>query len=211
MILDGDLDAAIANLDSDSPEAQERAWRLLYMAINPQLLEICARWGVAADDAEDVVAETWIRAWKKQSEGKLPSDHTGLRKYVRSICRNLLRDGTRVRREMISLDDSHAGALWKELISAAVPGDAAFSLSANDITLARSQLLAKLSPPEVELYDLYSRGFSIDEIAAELNLKRNAVDARIHRLRNRLRGLVETIYLFRLLFPDSPDKSTGHG
>lgn len=197
-----ELSLIIRDLQSSDPDCQQRAWAILYATLNPELEKIWKSWNLSPDDASDVVAETWQRVWIASGNRSLPAEADAFRKYVTAICRNLLRDGFRAADHNVPLEKSEQDAALKEFFVTEVGiGDGDTSLSVGELTELRAALLEVLSPPERELYTLWTSGKGPVEIAEVLQISRGAVDTRMSRLRKRLRQLEHALRLYRYIWP----------
>jgi len=133
-------------------------------------------------DAEDLVQETYLRAWQAWTSGRVPRR---VEPWLATICLNVGRD--RLRRAATRLEVP-IGDTWD------LPGPAEVEAEAIDRT-RRAQVERALWALPVEqrvaitLMDL--GGFTAAEIAAMTGSPRGTVLARVHRGRKALARLVE--------------------
>jgi RNA polymerase sigma-70 factor, ECF subfamily len=161
-----------------SPAASDADLRMtrLFESMRPDLLRF-ALW-LTRDRAlaEDVVQESLLRAWRSREALQDPScSRAWLLTIVR---REHARVYERKRLELVCLNDAleHEGAA---LLS---PDD-------SEITTLRSAILQLPIEYREPLIMQVLGGFSVDEIARELNLSASAVLTRLFRARNKLRTL----------------------
>lgn len=135
------------------------------------------------DDAEDLVQETYVRAF-----AAFPSFRGGsARAWLVTICLNVARsEGRRARRRPHEVPETAAAA------SAASPDDVYETVVASVERAAVARALARLPEEQricVVLVDL--GGLTAKEAADVLGCPRGTVLARVHRGRRRLAGLLE--------------------
>jgi RNA polymerase sigma-70 factor (ECF subfamily) len=148
----------------------------LFEAMRPDLMRF-AQW-LTRDRAlaEDVVQESLLRAWRSREALKDPAcSRAWLLTIVR---REHARLYERKRLELVSLND----ALEHE-------GGAFLSRDDSDVHALRSAILQLPIEYREPLIMQVLGGFSVDEIARELNLSASAVLTRLFRARNKLRTL----------------------
>jgi RNA polymerase sigma-70 factor (ECF subfamily) len=131
--------------------------------------------------AEDVVQETMLRAWR--SRGSL-REQAAVRAWLFTIAR---REHARLYERkpllLVNIDECAAGET-----GGLMPFDA--DLQLNELRRAIRTLADEYRVP---LVMQVSGGFSVAEIASELNLSVPAVLTRLFRARNQLRNLYHTV------------------
>jgi RNA polymerase sigma factor (sigma-70 family) len=139
------------------------------------------------EDAADVVAETFLVAWRRLAE--VPAD-PGSRLWLYAVARRVIANLHRSERRRTRLGGRLAESLRTELATHPTPsGEAAEVLGA----------MAGLSDEDRELLLLVSwEGLSPSEAAKVLAISSLAARSRLHRARRRLRALLED------------ERSTGH-
>ena len=125
--------------------------------------------------AEDLAAETFVRAWGALGRVRQPT----VRSYLLTITRNIFRDGRRKERS-VPLDESLP-----------VPGPAleAQIERASTLRSVRERLRGVASGDRRALLMYVVRGMSYEEIARALGISLGAVKTRIFRAREALEDL----------------------
>lgn len=186
---DGDL-AAIA---ARARAGERAALRQLVEKSAPRIYRLALRVVGDPDEADDVVQETYIRAWERIDELRDPSAVMGwLSRIARNAARDRLRWWKRRRRE--SFDE--AGAALAHLVAQAGSAPLADeALAAAETGAAVARAVAAL-PDKHRLVLLLREadGMSYEEIAESLGIAVGTVESRLHRARaalaRRLRRLV---------------------
>ncbi len=131
-----------------------------------------------ADDAKDIVSETFIRVWT----AKVPLKTETVKAYLFTIARNLFLQQQRKNRKKMAFDESHVDE----------------SPNADIITEMRSELQQTLrnlqTLPEIDRAALILRAFhdlSYEEIARILQFSVSAVKVKIHRARLKLHQIAK--------------------
>jgi RNA polymerase sigma-70 factor (ECF subfamily) len=163
---------------SGSPE--ERLMTALYQEHGPVLLAFARRY-VDRSQAEDVVQETLLRAWRHLD--RLDTDRGNPRAYLMTVTRNVLTDQWRARRsrpqlvddddplDRIPTDDDIDAALERSIVSEA---------------------LTRLTPEHrAVVQSLYFDGRTIQETAARLHLPPGTVKSRSYYAIRALRTVFE--------------------
>jgi RNA polymerase sigma-70 factor (ECF subfamily) len=132
------------------------------------------------EDAADVVAETFLVAWRRLAE--VPSD-AGARLWLYAVARRVVANLHRTERRRTRLGRRLAESLRTELATHPAPGgQAAEALRA----------ISGLGDDDRELLLLVSwEGLSPGEAAKVLGISSLAARSRLHRARRRLRALLE--------------------
>jgi RNA polymerase sigma-70 factor (ECF subfamily) len=132
------------------------------------------------EDAADVVAETFLVAWRRL--GEVPIDE-GARLWLYAVARRVMANLNRAERRRTRLGERLAESLRTELATRPAPaGEAAEVLRA----------LGGLGDEDRELLLLVSwEGLSPSQAAKVLGISSLAARSRLHRARRRLRALLE--------------------
>lgn len=120
-------------------------------------------------EADDLVSETFIRAWS--ARGRIQA--SSVRAYLLAITRNLHRDHHRYRRRFVPLDDTLV-ATRDDIEHSADP-----ALRLQGVR----RVLATASPGDRRALLMHAVGWSYREIAAHLGVTLGAVKSRIFRAR----------------------------
>ena len=155
--------------------------------LRAQLRGRLARWGATDVQPEDVVQETYLRAWQNLSRLKEPAAHLG---WLCRIARNVAADRMRhkSRREEAVLD-APVGDGWVRLVETLStenpsPEDALLtSENKRRVALAVDELKEKY---RVVLLLREVDGMSYDQVAEALGVPRGTVESRLHRAREHL-------------------------
>ncbi|MEV0567553.1 sigma-70 family RNA polymerase sigma factor [Dactylosporangium sp. NPDC050588] len=167
--------------------AARRRFEELFEAHYAELTRFATR-RVGADAAGDIVAGTFLIAWRRL--GELPPDHA--RAWLYSTARQVIANELRGRTRLQRLTDK-----------AAAGGDVhAPDHSAQvDEQMRVRAVLAELSPADQEVLRLIEwEGLDVAEAALVLRCTRTALKVRLHRARRR--------FAQRLLATDEQDTST---
>lgn len=160
---------------SDLPEAR---FRSLYAEHFRALLGFALRRATCPEDAADVVADTFLVAWRRLD--RVP-DGDEARLWLYGVCRRVLANADRsaVRRTRLG------ARLRTELAERAVPDPA------EDVALTVSvrEALARLRPADRELLQLAGwEGLEARELAVVLRIPARTARTRLSRARARLRA-----------------------
>jgi RNA polymerase sigma factor (sigma-70 family) len=159
----------------DSRASRRARFRAVYDANYHRILGYALRRAASRQDAEDVVAETFLTAWRRLEE--VPHG-SGVRPWLYAVARNALANQRRGERRRGRL----SGRLQAESTSVAWRwGDA------NDELASVAAAFARLREEDRELLALASwEELDAGEIATVLGCSRNAARLRLHRARRRL-------------------------
>lgn len=164
--------------------SQESRFERLVADTSTDLLAYAARRTRIPEDAADVVAETFLIAWRKLD--RLPPGDEG-RLWLFGVARNVLRRGAQKRHSEHAVVRRLAG----ELGAAIAPNE-----SEGSPVLRRA--LARLPAPQREVILLTAwEELSPREIAVVTGAPVNLVRVRLHRARNRLQRELERPSLVR--------------
>jgi RNA polymerase sigma factor (sigma-70 family) len=149
---------------------------------NPSLSRLCARWARGhREDAQDLLAEAYLRAVRATERGLLPADNPIA--WVSSIIANLARDQQRAR-------SRRAGPRDDDLLETVCDPSCG-----SDALLATRQLLSEtlghvraLSPAQRAALLARSVGESYEEIAAQLGTSPANARKLVQTARGELRG-----------------------
>ena len=151
----------------------------LYRAEARAILAYALRRTDDGEDAADVVAETFLVAWRRL--GEVPLGGEG-RLWLYGVARRVLANQHRAERRRTRLGERLAESLRTELATHAVPGGEAPAVL---------RAMAGLRPEDRELLLLVSwEELSPSEAARVLEISALAARSRIHRARRRLRALL---------------------
>ena len=184
----GELAAVAARV-----RAGERdAFRELIELTTPRIYRLALRMLGDPDEADDVVQETYIRAWGRLEELRDPAAVLG---WLSRVARNAARDRLRwwKRRKRESFDE--AGAPLARLVAmadSAPLADEALAAAQTGAAVAR----AVASLPDKHRVVLLLReadGMSYEEIAESLGVAVGTVESRLHRARAALARKLERL------------------
>jgi RNA polymerase sigma factor (sigma-70 family) len=162
-----------AHLNEESRAAFER----LFRETRTDLLAYVARRSGSAEDAADVLAETYLIAWQKL--GAIPPGGRA-RLWLFGVARNLLLKGVSRRRSGDVLVERLAGELRRvQAVRTTADDERADALAA---------ALAALPERDREILTLMAwEGLTPRQIAAVMGTSANVVRVRLHRARTRLK------------------------
>ena len=166
--------------DQAAADSTTSAFEALYTSVGPDLLAYALRRAATREAAVDVVAETFLAAWRRRVD--LPSDATAQRPWLFGIARHCLANSARGDRRASSLGQRLAAGLDV----AALPDPARVLEGREDAALVRAAL-DQLSPDDRELVTLTAwDGLTPAQAAAALGLTPGNARVRLHRARARL-------------------------
>ena len=138
--------------------------------------------------AEDLVADTFVRAWMARDRIRQPT----VRAYLMTIARNIYRDQLRAQvPAAFELDDTHADG--RPRVDVRVE-------QRSELRRLRDRLRHVAAGDRRALLLYVVRGLSYEQIAARLGVSIGSVKSRIARARDVLRAPVAA--------PDSPERSS---
>jgi RNA polymerase sigma factor (sigma-70 family) len=154
----------------------ETAFRALYVEHFSPLLGYALRRVTAPEDAADVVAETFLVAWRRS--GEVPAGPEA-RLWLYGVARRVLANHSRGERRRHRL-----GSRLQERLRGSVPDHAPTVVA--DVAVAAA--LARLSRTDQEVLTLSAwEGLEPREVAEVLGMSAGAVRTRLSRARERLR------------------------
>lgn len=172
---DQDLVAAVA-------AGSEEALRTLFQRHAGALMALARRMLGSRDEAEEVVADTYLRLWR--SAGSFDPARAGLKTYLFAVARNLCISRLRARQarpQIQELDpESHAHA-------------AAFSHTVDQVAgaLARRALDALDEQDRELMLEAYYGGWSQSELAERHDMPLGTVKSRMRRALTKMRAVLE--------------------
>ncbi|MCB9896928.1 MAG: sigma-70 family RNA polymerase sigma factor [Planctomycetes bacterium] len=179
----------------DGSEPRDEALPILVDAEGARLLALGHRFCGNADDAEDLVQETFLQAYRKweRFEGRSrPS--TWLYAIAANVCRRFHRRRVGEPARLESLDELSA---FGEPSMGVVPADDQRPDARRLRVEAREQLERAVADLPVAFRMPFVLkeivGFSVEDVAAVLGLKPNTVKTRLHRGRLRVRDAIEHV------------------
>jgi RNA polymerase sigma-70 factor, ECF subfamily len=159
-------------LDEANPELMIN-FHDLYQRYAPDVYRFAFYLSGNAADAEDITADTFVRAWTATDELKLPT----VKAYLFTIARNLYLQGRKRRQRHTVID---------EALPAQTPDPAELAQTRTELDRV-TQALSTL--PELDRVVLLMRaqdGLSYEEIAAASGLTVGAAKVKVHRARLKL-------------------------
>lgn len=157
-----------------SPPDREARFTALFESTHRALLAYAVRRVTEPQDAADVVAESFLVAWRRIDDVPAGAD---ARPWMFGVARRVLANARRGDRRRLALADRLRAHLSDVVEAPAGPG--------TDVERA----LARLSDEDQELLRLVAwEELGREEIAVVLGISRTAVRVRLHRARRRLAG-----------------------
>lgn len=161
--------------------AHEERFRTLYAAHFRDLLGFALRRTPTPEEAADVVADTFLVAWRRMST--VP-EGAEARLWLYGTCRRVLANADRARTRRDRLGARLASTLASTLAAQAAPDPATEVPTA----LVVRDALTRLAPSDRELLQLTAwEGLQPHEVAVVLDLPARTVRTRLFRARARLR------------------------
>lgn len=181
----------MSSLLDQAKRGDMEAFTRLFEPLRPRVFAVACRL-VGPNDAEDVVMDTFLRAWKA-----LPAFRGGssLKTWLLRIARNRSLDVIRARHggAMQSIGDEDAPADVRNLTDAAqpLPGE---ELEVREMVGVLDSALGRLDPVHRATVLLrYADGLSYAEIAAATGVHIGTVMSRLFNGKRKLRALVEAL------------------
>lgn len=161
-------------------DAEQARFRALYTANFRDLLTFALRRCEEPEDASDVVADTFLVAWRRIDE--VPLGQEG-RLWLYGVCRRTVANHSRGDQRRNRL-----GARLRSTLQAVYEPDHAGTV---ETSVAMRQAMARLRPMDREVLELTAwEGLEPVEIALVLDLPARTVRTRLSRARCRLRQLL---------------------
>ncbi|MFC0627132.1 RNA polymerase sigma factor [Kribbella deserti] len=163
---------------ADPPDERRTRFEQLYAANHDPVLTYLLRRTSSRDDAADVLAETFLTAWRRLDD--VPEDEQA-RPWLYGVARRSLANHRRGEGRRTALADRLRGELAK---AGALTPDRAISSTA-------AEAFEELPERDRELLALVAwEGLDTAEVAVVLGCSRNAVRIRLHRARARFERLL---------------------
>jgi len=195
----GQIDQSRAGADSKVASSGVARFRAIYRENYPRILGYALRRTESPEDAADVVAETFLTAWRRfddMPDG--PEARLWLYGVARRVLANHRRGIERRHRLHMALRADAASLLGRHAAPAHVADSAVLEVVA--------EAFARLEASDRELLSLLTwEELSYDEIASVLGCTQGAARIRVHRARRRL-----AIHLARLGIDVKQNVGTGH-
>ena len=188
---EGDALAAVA---ARAQAGERDAFRELIELTTPRIYRLAVRMLGDPDEADDVVQETYIRAWGRLDELRDPASAMGwLARVARNAARDRLRWWKRRRRE--SFDEAGAPLARMVAMADSAPlADEALAAAQTGAAVARA-VAALPDKHRVVLLLREADGMSYEEIAESLGVAVGTVESRLHRARAALARKLERVAL----------------
>ncbi|TDD35073.1 sigma-70 family RNA polymerase sigma factor [Actinomadura sp. KC06] len=169
--------------DSHPPDERRRRFEEIYAANRARILGYALRRTADPQDAADVLAETFLTAWRRLDD--VPSGAQA-RLWLYGVARRILANHHRGERRRSALAADLGSRLRTDLAVVAAPEGVTGDLA--DVAAA----FRSLPEPDRELLSLVGwEGLDHGEIATVLGCSRNAVRIRLHRARRRFARALE--------------------
>lgn len=157
-------------------------------AARPRLLRLAHMSGIGPDEAEDVVQETYLEAWRHRENLREPERFAA---WLDGICRNICKRSIRARvarpqmREL-SMNEGEARAQVVDLPDQ-LAVDPASELERQDLQVLLDRALGHLSASTREVIELcYLAELPQREVAERLDMSLGALELKLHRARRQL-------------------------
>lgn len=166
--------------DVERPVSPEDRFGALFEGTHRALLGYALRRVVDPADAADVVAETFLVAWRRIDDVPVGDE---ARPWLFGVARRVLANWHRGERRRLALADRLRESLAEAVVEPVVEPASAVEDRVGDVERA----LAGLGPDDQEILRLTAwEELAHDEIAVVLGISRGAVRVRLHRARRRL-------------------------
>jgi RNA polymerase sigma-70 factor (ECF subfamily) len=148
--------------------------------------------GIGPDEAEDVVQETYLEAWRQREKLREPERFAA---WLDGICRNICKRSIRARatRPQTSVLDVFEGEAGKQAVDLPDPFavDPASELERQDLQILLDRALGHLSASTREVIELcYLAELPQREVAERLNMSLGALELKLHRARQKLQQVL---------------------
>lgn len=176
------LQAILDQLARDS--AEQSAWQSLYQRLWPYVFAIVShRTRGDYDLAEDLSQEVFFRLLRLRPFDRVSSAED-FRRYLRRMALNVVRDEER---KALRRAEKHLKSLEQELSAEYLAEHQSSELEAKELL---DDARRPLSDDEVSLLELILAGASLAGIAGELGITYSAAGVRVHRLRRKIRQVL---------------------
>jgi RNA polymerase sigma factor (sigma-70 family) len=156
----------------------EEAWRTLFNLLWPFAVAVCARLhGGDTSSAQDAAQESLVRLARYAPFKDLHTLEVA-RAYLRTVCRRVVHSYYAQQDTQLSVTTDMTALLASDDL------DPEQELGAK---LLFETILEKLEDDDRKVLRMTVAGYSLTEIANELQIEYNAAGLRVHRLRNRVR------------------------
>lgn len=158
------------------------------------------------DAAADIVQNTFTKSWETLRKGRVANN---VKAWLYTVARNTAIDELRHRKRQVTADEAQEfeqarPSLFNQ-VDASRLSDPQAALQDQELVELVWSSAASLSPKEYSLLDLHLRkGFSADELAANLGLRKGNVYTLLSRLRDSLEESVTASLLMRRGRRDCP-------
>ncbi|GAB3432476.1 RNA polymerase sigma factor [Flindersiella endophytica] len=187
---------------AEQAEARRHRFELLFAAHHDLLLAYLLRRTTTTDDAADVLAETFLTAWRRLDQ--VPAGDEA-RPWLYGVARRVLANHRRGENRRAALTVKLRGEL-------AASAQDSPSLMAEAASSRAGEAFRQLPERDREVLALTAwEGLTPAEIAVVLDCSRNAVRIRLHRARRRFTRLLERHAKASGLSTTIPLKETSHG
>ena len=160
----------------------ERRFDDLFAAHGPDIVAYCGWRASSASDAQDVVADVFLTAWRRLDD--VPDDPTAARVWLYATARRMLANQRRSNRRRQALHDRLAVEAVSTAPARRSTDEESLVHAALDLLGARDREVLLLSEWE---------GLSPTEIASVLGCRTVTARGRLHRARRRFRAAFEDV------------------
>lgn len=180
-----DVDNHLELLTSRAQQGDPQAFSALVNETTAVAYRVALRTVGDPSDAEDVVQEAYIRAWRSLAKLRDPGAVVGwICGIVRHVGLDRLRQ--RKRRRAEPYDETKAAQVAESLLAGRVPDPAHAAESAEDSALLESLVAEIKEKYRVVLLLREVDGMSYEEIAEAMSIPVGTVESRLHRARKQL-------------------------
>jgi RNA polymerase sigma factor (sigma-70 family) len=188
--------------EAEPPDGRRHQFELLFAAHHDLLLAYLLRRTTSRDDAADVLAETFLTAWRRLDQ--VPEGDAA-RPWLYGVARRVLANHRRGESRRASLTVKLRGEL-----ATTAPDNT--SLLAETTSSPAGRAFQQLPERDREVLALTAwEGLTPTEIAVVLDCSRNAVRIRLHRARRRFTRLLDRPARPRDVTSALPLKENHHG
>lgn len=187
---EGDLQAPKNHTrGSDAMGLCEREFDLCYRKQYPAIFAFCLSRGLCRADAEESASETFVRLWNRADEmdGR---DELEIKKWLYVTAGNVVKEYRRraMRTQTVPLEE----------LEGVLPdgdSDSAHAIEQEQYRHYLARLERELNESEWELFRLaFLEQMPYERVVRELNLRPDALRARIMRLRKKLRSILPQLF-----------------